>query len=117
VAVRTRVDQLSVDTHPTASTLHTPFEHVRHAERLGDLAQITLSADFVLHCGRAADYFQVRYLGQAGENFVLYTVCEVSILFLVTQISERKNGDALLGNGSRRAINRSPANGRWGRQS
>jgi hypothetical protein len=56
---------------------------VCHAERLGDLAQITLCTDPVPQCRRAADYFQVGHSGKASEDFILYTVRKVSILFLV----------------------------------
>ena len=98
VAVRPRIDQLSVDTHPAASTLHAAFQHVCHAKRLGDLAQVSLCLNFVLHCRCATDYFQVRYLGQAGKDFVLHAIREVGVLSLSAQIPEWKNGYALVGN-------------------
>ena len=98
VAVCPRIDQLSVDAHPAASTLYAAFQHVCHAKRLGDLAQVSLCLNFVLHCRCATDYFQVRYLGQAGKDFVLHAIREVGVLSLSAQIPEWKNGYALVGN-------------------
>ena len=115
VAVGPRINQLSIDAHSAASTLHAAFQHVRYAKRLGDLEQITLCADFVLHCRRAADYFQIRHLGQAGEDFILHAVCEESVLFLIAQILEGKNGDALLGDRRCRAANHCPGSSYCGR--
>ena len=56
---------------------------MRHAERLTDLAQIMLCTAFVLQRRRAADHFQVGNSGKASEDFILYAVCEVSVLFLI----------------------------------
>jgi hypothetical protein len=42
------IDQLSADTYTVARTLDASRQHMRHAERLADLAQIMLSTDFVL---------------------------------------------------------------------
>ena len=115
VAVRSRFDQLSADAHPAAGTLHAAFQHVRYAKRLGDLAQITLYTDFVLHCRRAANDFQVGYFRQASQDFVLHAICEVSVLFFAAQVFEGKHGDALFGNRSRRATSYCPGSGHCGR--
>ena len=42
LAVRPRIDQLSVDAHSIAGALHCAFQHVRYAQVGGDLAQIAL---------------------------------------------------------------------------
>jgi hypothetical protein len=62
--------------------------------------RFTLCTDFVQHCRRAADDLHVGHSGQAGQDFILHAVCEVSVLFLAAQIREGKNGDALLGIGA-----------------
>ena len=51
------VDQLSGDSHSATGTLHGAFQYMGYAERVGDLAHITLGDGFVLHCRHAADYF------------------------------------------------------------
>jgi hypothetical protein len=51
------VDQLSGDAHSATRTLHGTFQYMGYAERVGDLAHITLGGGFVLHCRHAADNF------------------------------------------------------------
>src|SRR6266700_4178759 len=85
-------------------------------ELVGDLAQIARDSAFVMHHRGAADYFQVRDLGQVGQDFILHPVCEISVLFRLAQILEWKNGDALLGNGSQRASSSCPGKRRFGRR-
>jgi hypothetical protein len=48
-----------------------------------DLGQIACDSALVLPHRGAADYFQVRDLGQVGQDFVLHAACEVSVLFIV----------------------------------
>src|SRR5947207_13325749 len=85
-------------------------------EFFGNFTQISDKAALVLHYRCAADYFQVGHSGEASQNFILHTIGEVSVLFLVAQILERKNRDALLGNGSRHASSCSPGSRRCERR-
>src|SRR4029450_5777597 len=50
------------------------------------------------------------------ENFILYTVSKVSVLFRIAQILEGKNGDALLGHASGRVGSFSLGKGRYGQR-
>ena len=92
------IEQLRVDAHAIARTLDTSFHDMRDPELLADLAQIARHVALVLHHRRAADYFQIGDRGQVGQNFVLDAVGEISVLFLVAQVSKWKNGDTLPGN-------------------
>src|SRR4051794_9270852 len=72
---------------------------MRHAKLLADFAQIALSPGLVLHHGRATDHLEVGDLGEVGQDLVLHAVGEEGVLFVLAQVSERKNGDALVGDG------------------
>src|SRR5438128_2100067 len=69
------------------------------AKLLADFAQIALSAGLVLHHGGATDHLEVGDLGEVGQDLVLHAIGEESVLFILAQISERQNGDALVGDG------------------
>jgi hypothetical protein len=71
---------------------------MRHAELLTDLAQITCDSAFVLHHRGPADDFQVRDLGQVGQNFILHSIGEKRVLFFVAQIFEWEHRDAFFRN-------------------
>jgi hypothetical protein len=75
---------------------------MRHTECFCDFADVALSAGLVLHHRRAADDFEVGDLGKVGKNLILHTICEVSVLFIIAQVLERKNRDAFFDNGRRR---------------
>ena len=77
------IDQLGAHPHPTGRALDGAFYHVRHTERLSDVAQVSLGGIFVLHYGRAANYFKIGDFGKVGQNFVLNAIREVGILFLL----------------------------------
>ena len=49
-----RIDQLSTDADPGTGALHAPCQQMRHAERFGNVAQITLCTDLVLQKGLRA---------------------------------------------------------------
>ena len=71
-----------------------------NAELLSNLAQVARIAALVEHDRSAADDFQVRDLGQVREDFILNSVREIRVLFVVAQIFEwqyRNRLDANLG--------------------
>src|SRR5207253_1718308 len=72
---------------------------MRNTELLGDLAQIAHDSALVLHHRCAADDFEVGNLSKVGKNLILYTISEVSVLFIIAQVLEGQHGDALLGTG------------------
>ena len=77
------INQLRGHSHAVSCSLHTPFKDMSGAKLLGDLAKVASRCISVLHNAGATDYFQVGDLGEVREDFILHTVCEVSILLLV----------------------------------
>src|SRR4051812_16655632 len=73
-------------------------------ELLRDLAQIACGLVPKLHDACAADHFQIRYLCQICENFVLHAVSEEGIGFVFTQILKWQHRDRFLRNGAPRSI-------------
>ena len=69
--------------------MHAAFEQVSDPKLLRDLWQVA----FVLKTlrGTTRDYFEVRDLGQAGQDFVLDAFDEVSIIGIATEIVERED--------------------------
>ena len=85
------VDQLHIHADLVAGLLHAPFEDIHYAELLRDIAQIRRRAFESL--GRCAgNHFEVRYLRQPRQNFLLHTFGEVGVGFVFAQIVERKDG-------------------------
>ena len=82
VGIVSSIDQLRIDPHLTSRVLYTALNQVSDAQRLADSASITCHLGLVLHDGRAADYSQVRYLRQIGENLILNSLCEIDVLFV-----------------------------------
>ena len=68
---------------------------MRYAERRADFAKVSFGTGLVLYHRCSANHFQVGNSGKASEDFILYAISKVSILFLVTQILEREHCDAL----------------------
>src|SRR6266567_176684 len=94
LAVRPRIDQLSLYAHSTTGALHCAFQYMRDAQAGGDLTQVSLHARFVLHYRCTANYFQVGHSGKASEDFILHAICKVGVLLLVTQVFKWKHSDA-----------------------
>jgi hypothetical protein len=59
------------------------------AELLTNFAQVAGRSALVLHHAGAANHFEIRNLGQVGQNLVLHAIGEESILFLIAQVFER----------------------------
>ena len=76
---------------------------MRDAELLPDLAQVPRGCILVLHNAGATDHFQVRNLGEIGQDFVLHAFGEISIVRIAAQIIEGQHGDALVRNSGRRS--------------
>src|SRR6266571_4996416 len=77
------IDQLSANPHPSADALHATLEHMCDTEFPTNIAQVSSGAALVLHCRCAADHSQIGHFGQTGQDFVLHTTCEISVLFLI----------------------------------
>src|SRR4029077_9974830 len=91
-----RINELHIDAYLIVRFLHAAFENVRHTELLRDLGKIIRRA-FEMLCRCARNHFQVCDLGQAGKNFVLNSLCKISIAFFFTQAFKRKYCDRLCG--------------------
>ena len=63
------------------------------AELATDLAQVSWLTTFILAHGGVADDPQIRNPGQIRQDLILHAVCEVRVLFIVTQIFKRQNRD------------------------
>src|SRR5438093_4219041 len=74
-------------------TLNGTLENVSDAELSTDLAQISPLATLVLANGSVADDSQLGDPGQIRQDLILHTICEVGVLFIVTQIFKRQNRD------------------------
>ena len=77
-----RVDQLRGYAHAVACALNASLHHVRYTELLTDVAQVPRRAGLVLHHTGAADYFQVRDLGEVGQNLVLHAIGKESVVLI-----------------------------------
>ena len=87
-------DQLDIDVHGIGDLLYAALKDVGRAQLFADVAQIIRRALIFLR-RRARDYFEGSNLRQARQNFVLNTLGKISIRFVVAQIIERQNGNAL----------------------
>src|SRR5438067_12937805 len=94
--VGARIDQLRVDAHTIAGLLNTSFHHMRHTELLTDHAYVAQHPAFVWHHTRPADHFQIGHFREVTQDLVLHAIGEKSVLFVVTEILERQDGDRFL---------------------
>src|SRR5947207_11754947 len=95
------VNQLGAHPHAIGAALHATFQYVSNTEFSGNLAQVPRNAALVLHYAGAADDFEGGDLGEVGKNLILYSIGEVSVLFVCTEILERQDGNAFFENDRR----------------
>ena len=94
VAVVACVDQLDVDEHAVALAPHAPFQDILHSQFPGDVAQVTNGARAaVLRDRSAANDLQIADLRQTGQNIVLDSIGEKSVLLVRAQVLQGKNSD------------------------
>src|SRR5439155_25808304 len=84
--VRFCVDQLRADTDTIGSTLHASLDHVRDAEFIRNLTQVSLYSALVLHHRCPTDHFQIRNLGQVIQDFVLDAISKKGVVGISAQI-------------------------------
>ena len=91
-----RVNQLHTDPHLVGRFLHTTLKNVGYAKLLRDLGKI---ARFVLIAlrGSARNHFQIRDASQPGQDLLLDTISEVSVIRIGTEVLKGKHSDALFG--------------------
>src|SRR5260370_1755856 len=83
MGVGASVDQLCAHAHATAGPLYAALHNMSDSEDLRDVAEIACRCGLERHDRRATDHFQIRDLGQVGQNFVLYAISKISVLLLV----------------------------------
>src|SRR5262245_47909076 len=89
-----RSNQFRVYSHSVPAFLHASFHDVLHAELLCDLAQVSARALVIL--GRSAgNYLEIADLGKPGEDFLLYPIGEICVLWIGTEILKRQHGKAV----------------------
>ena len=89
-----RLDQLDIDPDPLAVFLDAPLEDMGDTQLAGDLRQVVGRA-FVMLGGGARDHFQVSDLGQAGQDFILDAIGEISVSLFRAQVFKGQDGDRL----------------------
>ena len=87
-----RVDQLHIDAHLIVRFLHAAFEDMHDSELFRDLRQVVGRALEALRRG-ARDDFQVGYLGETCQDFLLHAFGEISVVGVATEIIERQHRD------------------------
>ena len=94
MAVGQGVDELHIHPHLIARFLHAAFDDVHHSKLLRNLGKVIRRALEVLRRS-ARNHFQVGNFRQAGENFILHSFAEVSVVRITTEIVERQDGNRL----------------------
>ena len=98
MSIGSRIDQLRTHSDVIIRALHASFKNMGHAQGFSDVTQTALWPGFILHCRCPTDHLKIRDLCKHGENLVLDAVCEISVLLVRTEIFERQDSNALLGN-------------------
>src|SRR5215813_3609515 len=88
------VNQLHIDPQLIGCFLNAALENVRYAKLLRDLGNIVRFAVIALR-GSARNYFQIRDASQARQDFILDALGEIGVVWIVTQVVKRKNGDSV----------------------
>src|SRR5437868_6058804 len=97
LGIAPRINQLSIHPDAIAGPACRALKNMGYSQCESDFTQIARAAFELLYRG-AADDLKVGDLRQVRENVIVYAGREVFVLFVVTQIFERKNGDAFFRN-------------------
>ena len=85
-----RIDQLGIDPHFLARTLHAAFDDIAHVELMADPARVDFLA-LVGKGGVARDHDAALDPRQIGDQIVGNAVGEILLLRVVAEIGERQN--------------------------
>ena len=69
------------------------FHDIADTKLPPDFAHVAFGAGFVLAHTRVTDHFQIRNLGEIGQDLVLHAVGEVGVVAIVAQSRKWQNGD------------------------
>src|SRR6478736_129514 len=97
LGIAPRVNQLSIHPDAIAGPACRALKNMGYSQCQPDFTQIARPALELLYRGAAND-LKVGHLCQVRENVIVHSGREVIVLFVVTQIFERKNGDAFFWN-------------------
>ena len=97
LGIAPRINQLSIHPDAIAGPACRALKNMCYSQCQSDFTQIARAALELLYRG-AADDLKVSDLGQVRENVIVYAGREVFVLSVVTQIFERKNGNAFFRN-------------------
>jgi len=86
------IGELCSDANPLATLADAAFEHVAHAEFLGDLLDVNGPA-LVGEGGIAGDHEEPPHLRQGRENILADAVAEILLLGIVAHVLECEHGD------------------------
>src|SRR5215475_3815291 len=91
------LDEVHADADCVASFLNATLKNVCHTKLLRDLREIARFALIPLRRS-ARNYFQVRDLCQAREDFLLNTIRKIGVIWVAAEVLERKHGNAFFKN-------------------
>src|SRR4051812_18385979 len=77
------VNELRVYPDLIGDSLNAPFQNMGDTEQLPDLTQVARRRVLEFHDTGAADDLEIGYLRQIGQNFVLHSIGEKRVLFVV----------------------------------
>src|SRR5204862_7263640 len=97
LGIAPRINQLSIHPDAVAGPACRALKNMCYSQCQADFTQVARAALELLYRG-AADDLKVSDLGQVRENVIVYAGREVFVLSVVTQIFERKNGNAFFRN-------------------
>src|SRR5256886_4631640 len=97
LGIAPRINQLSIHPDAIAGPACRALKNMGYSQCQSDFTQIARAALELLYRGAAYD-LKVSDFGQVRENVIVYAGREVFVLFVVTQIFERKNVDACFRN-------------------
>src|SRR5258707_4934820 len=73
------------------------FQHVRYAQRICNLTQITFVIRPILHYRGPANDFELSNLREIIEDLALHPISEIDVNFICADVLERKDRNALFG--------------------
>ena len=86
------MNELRRHTDAAAGAAHAALEHVRHAERAGNPADV-LVLPFERERRRARDHLEAGHLRERVDDLFRETVAEILVVGIPAHVGEREHGD------------------------
>src|SRR5262245_47107938 len=93
------INQLRIDPQIITTTTNAPFEDIPDTQILDDLGRLH-GLPFVSEGRIAGNDEHIGYPGELGSKILCYTVRNISLLLVVTQIVKRQHDDGRFSAGS-----------------